>query len=125
MAAPKNISELIVGKCYIIRKTKDGSIPINHELGKLKEAPVMQGSGDGRELTAVFEHMPLISEGPYKGTPHSYIGEGLSPEYVPLNLFEEYECPTKGGKRFKRSLKRKTGKTRKTRKTRKIRKTKK
>jgi len=119
MAALKNISELTVGKCYIIRNTKDSSLPKNHDLGKLEEAPVMKGSGDGRELTAVFEHMPLISEGPYKGTPHSYIGEGLSAEYVPLNLFQEYECPTKGGKRFKRSLKRKTKKTKKTRKARK------
>jgi hypothetical protein len=120
MATLKNMSQLTAGKCYIIRKThSDFNNIVNHDLGKLTEAPVMRGSGDGKELTAIFEHMPLISEGHYKGTPYVYIGEGLSWDYKPLNLFEEYECPTKGGKRVRRSLKRRVRRTRKARKARK------
>jgi len=64
-------------------------------LGKALEAPIIRGSGDGRELTVTFEHM------------NQPVGRGGDFDKE-QNMFEIVECETKkGGRRRHRTIKRK------------------
>ena len=67
----------------------------NTYLGKALEAPIIRGSGDGRELTVSFEHMYQV-------------GRGGDFDGNKQNMFEIVECETKkGGRRRHRTITRK------------------
>lgn len=98
--------------CYKLISTGDVWGDYNDMyLGKAKETPVMRGSGDGRELTVAFEHMPIRVSPTGVSTTDPYIGRGGDFDGNKQNMFEIVECETTGGRRRRRTIRRKRRRT--------------
>jgi hypothetical protein len=76
------IDKLIVGKCYKLKSD-------DTYLGKLTAEPMIMGSGEGREMTAIFIH-----NGKQK-----YIPRWENFHMNILNFFIEVDCVKVGGRR--------------------------
>jgi hypothetical protein len=75
------IDKLIVGKCYKLKSD-------DTYLGKLTAEPMIMGSGEGREMTAIFIH-----NGKTK-----YIPRWENFDMNKLNFFIQVDCVKLGGR---------------------------